>query len=312
MSLAMRKAFNNSFPLITNAQIIFLGEPLHYFSRLIAASVSSQITRNLRKCDQDTKHSGFFNKGNTCYVNSILQALSAIPSFWCQSASESGFLSPLTRAVTLNMSLLKRRTTPLDSSNFLWALCRKLSINKQVPFQFNIQQDVSEILQVVLDESKGHSTIASYILAISVRTSTTCGTCGCCKTEEVKLDIIPLPLAKPISLSLDRFVSSENLTRDKWFCPSCNGFMDSTRETKIVDSGSILIVQLLRYDNFKGAVIKNNLTVNCSETLKLPISANEQVCLFKEFNLRHTINHSGTLQAGHYWAHIKDKDNRGW
>ena len=32
----------------------------------------------------------------------------------------------------------------------------------------------------------------------------------------------------------------------------------------------------------------------------------------KEFTLKATINHSGTLQAGHYWAHIKDEDNRGW
>ena len=88
--------------------------------------------------------------------------------------------------------------------------------------------------------------------------------------------------------------------------------MDSTRETKIYDSGSILIVQLLRYDNFKGTVIKNNLTVNCSDTLKLPISTDEQVYLYKEFNLKATINYSGTLQAGHYWVHIKDKDNRGW
>ena len=76
------------------------------------AFLISQSTRNHMKCDQHTKHPGFFNKGNTCYANSILQALSTIPSFWCQSASESGFLSPLTRAVTLNMSLLKRWTTP--------------------------------------------------------------------------------------------------------------------------------------------------------------------------------------------------------
>ena len=62
----------------------------------------------------------------------------------------------------------------------------------------------------------------------------------------------------------------------------------------------------------RGTVIKNNLRVNCSETLKLPISADEQVCLFKEFNLKATINHSGTLQAGHYWAHKNDEDNRGW
>ena len=32
------------------------------------ASVSSQPTRNLRKCDQQTKHPGFFNKGNKCYT----------------------------------------------------------------------------------------------------------------------------------------------------------------------------------------------------------------------------------------------------
>ena len=37
---------------------------------------------------------------------------------------------------------------------------------------------------------------------------------GCCKIEEVKLDIIPLPLAKSILLYLDRFLSSESLTED--------------------------------------------------------------------------------------------------
>ena len=50
----------------------------------------------------------------------------------------------------------------------------------------------------------------------------------------------------------------------------------------------------------------------CSETLRLPISADEQVCFYKEFTLKGTIHHSGTLQAGHYWAQIKDEDNHGW
>ena len=109
------------------------------------------------------------------------------------------------------MSLLKRRTTLLDPSDILWALYRKLSNNKQVPFQFNTQQDVPETLQIVFNELKGQSTIANNILATSVRTSTTYGTCGCCKIDEVKLDIIPLPLAKSIYLSLNRYLSSENL-----------------------------------------------------------------------------------------------------
>ena len=128
------------------------------------------------------------------------------------------------------MSLLKRRTTPLNPSNFSWGLHRKVSTNKQVPFQFNTQQDVPKILQVVFDELKGHSTIASNILATSVRTSTTGDTCDCCNNYEVKLDIIPLPLAKSISLSLDRYLSSENLAGvNKWFCPACKGFIDSMR-----------------------------------------------------------------------------------
>ena len=155
------------------------------------------------------------------------------------------------------MSLLKRRTTPLDPSNFLWAHHTKLSANKQVPFQFKTQRDAPEILQVVLYELKGHSTIASNILATYVRNSTTCDTCRCCNTDEVKLDIIPLPLVKSISLSLDRYRSSENLTGvNNWFCPACNGFMDSTKETGIVDSESVLVVHLLLYNNFKGAVKK--------------------------------------------------------
>ena len=65
--------------------------------------LSSQPTRNLRKSNHHTKHPGFFNKRNRSYANATLQALSTIPSFWCQSASASGFISPLTRAVTLNM-----------------------------------------------------------------------------------------------------------------------------------------------------------------------------------------------------------------
>ena len=151
------------------------------------------------------------------------------------------------------MSPLKRRTTPLDPSNSLWALHRKLSTNKQVSFQFNTQQDVTEILQVVLDELKGDLAIASNIVATSVRTSTTCDICGCCNIDEVKLDIIPLPLAKSISLSLDRYLSSENLTG------ATNGFAQHVvdlwtvqERPRLLYSGSVLVLQLLRYDNFKG------------------------------------------------------------
>ena len=67
-------------------------------------------------------------------------------------------------AISLNMSAKKNSTKPVDPSNFLWALKRKLSIIRGVPFNFNTQQDVAEILQVVLDELKGISIAASHLI----------------------------------------------------------------------------------------------------------------------------------------------------
>ena len=62
------------------------------------------------------------------------------------------------------MAVKKNSTKPVDPSNFLRALKRKLSIIRELPFDFNTQQDVAEILQVVLDEVKGISLAASHLI----------------------------------------------------------------------------------------------------------------------------------------------------
>ena len=52
------------------------------------------------------------------------------------------------RAISLNMAVKKNLTKPVDQSNFLWALKRKLSNLSGVPFDFNTQQDVADILKL--------------------------------------------------------------------------------------------------------------------------------------------------------------------
>ena len=76
----------------------------------VAPTVASKTLKKSVKGEICIKHAGFYNKGNTCYANSILQALSANPPLWSQSASEQPCVSPLAMSVTLNMSLLKRST----------------------------------------------------------------------------------------------------------------------------------------------------------------------------------------------------------
>ena len=57
------------------------------------------------------------------------------------------------------MSLLKCKTSPIDPSNFLWALKNKITKDHGSPFNFNNQQDVPEILQTVIDVLKGISQV---------------------------------------------------------------------------------------------------------------------------------------------------------
>ena len=261
-----------------------------------------------------TKHAGFINKGNTCYINSILQALSAIPSFWNQQPSQSGTISPLLKALALNLSLLGKRNSPIDPSNFLRAFQKKISEKRGTPFNINTQQDVPEILQVLLDEMKGSSPIADGIISSSIVRSTTCDNCFSSSSNEDKHDIIILPLCNNLPASLEMFLKPEELRdTNKTFCSVCNGLQNGVRECKFVNCGTVIILQLSRYVNKGQQVYKDNRKVNCpSEILNIPVRVDEHLSVSRKFNLKATINHSGTINAGHYWAFIKNSKSNQW
>ena len=107
---------------------------------------------------------GFLNKGNTCHANSIWQILNVMPNLLNRVPSESKTLLLMLQAVSLKMTVKKNSTKSDDLSNFLWALKSKLSSIRGVPFDFNTQQDVAEILQIVLDELGGVSLAASHLI----------------------------------------------------------------------------------------------------------------------------------------------------
>ena len=166
---------------------------------------------------------GFINKGNTCYANTILQALRVIPLLWRTSSAEFTQLSPLLKSIALNMAIKERSTVPIDPSNFLWALKRKISSTRSAPFDFNSQQDVAEILEVVFDELKETSRRADDLLSNTFNTTITCSSCFCSAVREEKLDIVSVPLADNVNNSLEKLLSSElQQLENEWPYPSCN------------------------------------------------------------------------------------------
>ena len=119
------------------------------------------------------------------------------------------------------MAVKKNSTKSIDPSNFLWALKRSLSSARVTPFDFNSQEAVAEILQVVSDELKGVLLAASSLISNKLRTTLSCSTCLCSSVSEENLDILSLQVSTGIETSLKQFLSPEILTSaNKWFCPS--------------------------------------------------------------------------------------------
>ena len=93
----------------------------------------------------------------------------------------------------------------------------------------------------------------------------------------------------------------------------CSSLQDSERTISFSNFGYILIFQLIRYVDSKGKIIKDNRKVDIfSENLTIPVKVDDSITINKAFKLKATINHSGTLDAGHYWAFIKDHITNSW
>ena len=79
--------------------------------------------------------------------------------------------------------------------------------------------------------------------------------------------------------------------------------------------GQILILHLSRYlDSSNNVFIKNTDFVEClpetTHVSRVSIQTGDSISF--TYSLIATINHSGTLQAGHYWEFIKDCSKNNW
>ena len=79
----------------------------------------------------------------------------------------------------------------------------------------------------------------------------------------------------------------------------------------------ILIIQLCWFSNQGGQLVKNENFFSCTQSesnkdLTVPITIEDEVSFTNKYSLIATINHSGTLNRGHYWAFIKDLHSSTW
>ena len=119
------------------------------------------------------KHCGIINKGNTCYVNVILQCVKVFPVLWSSNHIKST-LSPSVRKI---MFLLHSAKSPIDPSFFCKSLKNAFIKVGRSSFDLHAQQDVVEVLEILLEELSGPSIVSSAAYNIKSLTSIIYHTC---------------------------------------------------------------------------------------------------------------------------------------
>lgn len=97
-----------------------------------------------------------------------------------------------------------------------------------------------------------------------------------------------------------------------YFCNFCSSHQPASIEHEFTRVGDILIIHLKRFTNFGNSVTKDIRPIKCNHEITIPVSFDNDITSHKKFKLFAVVNHSGTLERGHYTALINIAEFHSW
>ena len=276
-------------------------------ARAPPSGVRQKVTSHVSS--EKFKLNGLLNKGNTCYVNSILQCLRALTSFVSNLFNLTDVRSAMTRSFSQICRELTSSKSVVDPSQFLLALQNVIVKEGNTGFNVFSQQDAAEILVHIISEFAISSPIISPLFQTSVSISRVCEECGESSSSAEICSILRLPVARSVKESLQMLVAP--VVSDS-FCYFCDRVNSCVEEKHLSNVGSHLVLQLLRFSQVNGKCEKDTAQVLCNQKLEIACLNNEDSLTTRHFMLKGTINHLGTLQNGHYSAFVPEPSGNTW
>jgi ubiquitin carboxyl-terminal hydrolase 36/42 len=253
---------------------------------------------------------GFRNLGNTCYMNSTLQALlssnilnTALLLYIRKRPEALKDFSPmLIEYYRVILDLLGKNVSPVYEPRQF-----KMTLDKENErFRGFAQQDANELTQYIVNEfadEKKDEGVARIVRRLCFGKYKSYICCDECKHIEEGysnfLDVtLPIPSTRNPDLEdcFKRFAQYEVLEgSNKWRCPKCNKLVVAYKKMEINDVPEVAVFTLNR---FRGTM-KNNTPVKIYHLIELE---------GKKLKLIATVNHYGATGGGHYGAYVTRKD----
>ena len=265
---------------------------------------SPKPTLPVRKGNSKIIRAGIFNKGQTCYVNALLQAISTIPEFWSQVSNTTNDF--FTSSFFEIMHSLTSSVKPIDPSRFLRSLTDVIHRSGQTDFNIFSQQDAAEVLEYILNEFSSQSVLARDKLKFVVRTTITCNTCLQESSSLTSSLLWQVPADQNMQEAFRKSLQSEELVDHD--CILCESKQSATLDHQVVSANEFIVLHMKRFNQLRANhVVKDKTVVECKNDLVVECGVDHDVSFHQTYRLCATVNHSGTLQAGHYTSFVKDR-----
>ncbi|CCX35442.1 Probable ubiquitin carboxyl-terminal hydrolase 16 [Taphrina deformans PYCC 5710] len=264
---------------------------------------------------------GLVNTGNTCFLNSVMQALMHIPGLviYLQSHQHSQDCR-LNNCVFCKLEDHVKKAYPGNGSKrgsiFKPAYTQNI---KQIGKQFRTgrQEDAHEFLLLLLDSLQQNSlqgqpknldiraketTVVHRMFGGHLRQQITCNKCKApSNTYEATL-VLSLDCLSTIEQGLSRLTAPENLTgRNRYRCEKCKSLQEARKQTTIYDAPDNLLLHIKRFQ-----------FASKSSKITKPVAFEEKLDLARfmspgrpsaTYSLTGVVVHQGSgVSSGHYYA----------
>ncbi|KAL1518008.1 hypothetical protein ABEB36_001696 [Hypothenemus hampei] len=265
---------------------------------------------------------GMVNMGNTCYMNSTLQALFHVPSLvnWLISDKEhmaqcedNGVCIICAMRKTLQESQQRNVTSirPILIYNKLRLVCRNLVPGRQEDAHEFLRYLIEAMEKAYLQRFKNHSqfdskvketTPLNQILGGYLRSSVRCLKCGHVSTTIQHFQDLLLDIRKAQTLdeALEMYFSREKLDDESYHCEACQKKVQATKQFQVERAPMALCIQLKRF-----SVSNNKITKHIAFRNRLDLSryARQKPQVPLVYRLVALVTHMGpTVNCGHYTA----------